>query len=313
MKPRLKVSFSGGKTSGYMTKRILDEYSDKYDITVIFANTGQENEATLKFVHDCDTHFGFNTVWVEAVVNHGVRKSSGFKVVNYETASRNGEPFEEGCKKYGVPNMTFLWCTRELKLNAMYSYMDSIGWEKGSYDTAIGIRMDEKRRVSVNADVGKIVYPLIDWFPSDKQDVNDFWEDQDFTLELLEHQGNCKWCYKKSDKKLYRLAQENPEIFDFPMRMEDQYGYCGARKEGMTEQRVIFRRHRDTRMLLAEAKIMNLPHRVEEMSRLESDLDGGCSESCEIYPTEVPTEGKIYRIQESLPLEDEVEDYDEDY
>ena len=44
---------SGGRTSAFMTKKILDEYSDQYEIVVCFANTGQENDATLDFVKEC--------------------------------------------------------------------------------------------------------------------------------------------------------------------------------------------------------------------------------------------------------------------
>lgn len=61
-KPRLLVLFSGGRTSAYMTYRILKEYADQYEIVVCFANTGRENPETLDFVRDCDQHFGFNTV-----------------------------------------------------------------------------------------------------------------------------------------------------------------------------------------------------------------------------------------------------------
>ena len=35
---KLVISFSGGRTSGYMTKKILDTKRDEYDIKVIFAN-----------------------------------------------------------------------------------------------------------------------------------------------------------------------------------------------------------------------------------------------------------------------------------
>ena len=45
-----------------------------------FANTGQEHEKTLDFIHNCDTHFNFNTVWIEAVISKEKRcwyKSKG--------------------------------------------------------------------------------------------------------------------------------------------------------------------------------------------------------------------------------------------
>jgi len=43
------VSFSGGATSGFMLKQILDSYSGVLpdNIVVCFANTGLEHEKTL--------------------------------------------------------------------------------------------------------------------------------------------------------------------------------------------------------------------------------------------------------------------------
>ena len=49
MKENLLLSFSGGRTSGYMTKQVLDNYSDKYNISVVFANTGLEQKKTLEY------------------------------------------------------------------------------------------------------------------------------------------------------------------------------------------------------------------------------------------------------------------------
>jgi len=36
-------------------------------------------------------------------------------LVTFETASRNGEPFEEMIQKYGITNMQSPQCTRNLK------------------------------------------------------------------------------------------------------------------------------------------------------------------------------------------------------
>ena len=47
------ISFSGGRTSGFMLWHILDAYDGKLpdDVHVCFANTGKEREETLRFVH----------------------------------------------------------------------------------------------------------------------------------------------------------------------------------------------------------------------------------------------------------------------
>ena len=65
---QLLISFSGGATSAYMTKLLLEKLNpNEYEIKVVFANTGKEREETLEFVRDCDIRWGFNTVWVECI------------------------------------------------------------------------------------------------------------------------------------------------------------------------------------------------------------------------------------------------------
>lgn len=295
-KPRLKVSFSGGKTSGLMAKLIKDNWSDLYEIVFVFANTGREDEKTLIFVDRCDKEWGLNVVWLEAEVYHCEERSTGHRVVTFETASRNGEPFEEVIKKYGISNYSFEPCNRELKLNTMNSYMRSIGWD--DYYTAIGIRTDEMRRVSTRAGLAKILYPLVDTWPTDKQDVADFWEEQPFQLGLPEHLGNCVTCWKKSDRKLFQVYAERPEAFEWNDRMEREYGWHGAPWYGTpTEEghpRTFWRGNRSTEQLLAQARGLGvqpfIPIReTRSMAARQFGLDfesGGCSESCEAYPME---------------------------
>lgn len=297
MKPRLKVSFSGGATSGMMAKLVKDELSDTHELLFVFANTGEEDERTLRFVDRCDREWGLGVVWVEAIVHPEFGKGSTHRIVTLETASRHGEPFEEVIKVYGIPNQNFEPCNRELKLNAMNSYMRSIGWK--NYETAIGIRMDETRRVNPMAAANaRIIYPLIDIWPLDKQDVRDFWEDQPFQLGMEEHEGNCKTCWKKSDKKHFRLIAEQPESYEFNRRMEAQYGWHGSPHYGTPApggvKRVFFRDWRSTEDMFEQARELgykpSIPVkevRSHEARQFNLDLDvGGCGESCELYPTE---------------------------
>lgn len=270
-KPRLLVSFSGGKTSGYMAHLLKREWSDVFDLLFVFANTGQEREETYEFVRRCDEYFDLDLVWVEAEVFHGSRKGCGHRVVDFNSADRTGQVFEEMIKKYGIPNQAWPHCTRELKANPIRSYAKSIGWNV--YFTAIGIRTDEAQRGSPD---DAFVYPLISHFPTDKIDVNTFWESMPFTLELEEHQGNCAWCWKKSAKKLHKLIDESPEIFDFPDRMEKLYGLAGHNTDGTS--RVFFRGNKSTEMLFAEHSLM-----ASSEARDDPDLFSGCSESCEPF------------------------------
>ena len=281
MKNNLFISFSGGRTSAYMTYRLLNDWRDQFnDVVVLFANTGQEREETLQFVHDCDTHFGFNTVWVEAVVNPEKGKGTTHKIVNFESASRTGEPFAESIETYGIPNASYPNCTRELKMAPMYSHMRSIGWKKGDYVVAIGIREDEQRRAGSDEN---IIYPFIDIEPVDKQDVNSWWEDQAFNLQLEEHQGNCKWCWKKSLKKHMKLISEDRSMFDFPMAMEKKYKTV----KSPHGDRVFFRGNRSTQDLLnihAELEFEKSIS-IHDQAGFDFDANGGCSEICEVFAT----------------------------
>lgn len=277
MKPRLLVLNSGGRSSAHMTYRILRELADQYEIVVLFANTGQEDEATLRFVNNCDEQLGFGTIWLEAEPVEGKRERTGWKRVTYETASRNGAPYEAVIQKYGLPNKSFPHCTRELKEMPIHGFLwDELGWEKGKYLTAIGMRADEPKRTKNRKPDRQTqqqkVFPLADWWPTTKEDVLEFWEFMPFDLEIPEHRGNCTWCFKKSDAKLRRVWQERKGDFAFPLLMERMYGEVKA-QEGQT--RKIFRLNRSAAQLIALFEETG-----ETEAPLHTSAPGACDEEC---------------------------------
>lgn len=295
-KPRLLLSFSMGKTSARMTELCLERLADQYEMKVVVANTGQELEESLLFGHQCDQHFGFNAVWVEAEIDPEPGAGTRHRIVTYETATRQsseGGPFEAMIQKYGIPGPGRPHCTRELKANAIRSYMLSIGWT--DYTIAIGIRPDEPRRVDEEemrrANLGmnvKFIYPLVDYWYHDKQDVNDWHEELPFQLELEEYEGNCGNCWKKHDPKLYMMARKRPEVFGFTDIMEGRYPRVGAEfaKDPNAPDRVFFRRRRSTKDLLAEAAaVADRPIEVlRRFAQRDPDENGGCAEACHPYP-----------------------------
>lgn len=290
---RLLVSFSGGETSGYMLALCKKELFDKYDeVKVVFANTGQESEKTLQFVDKCGKFFGVDVVWLEADVDMTPRSGTRHKIVSFESADRNGDVFESVIKKYGIPNQSFPHCTRELKLQPITSYCRSIGWERGCYHVAIGIRVDEIDRMDVNAKEKGIIYPLISLRPTTKPMVNAFWASMPFSLGLKGYQGNCQWCWKKSFRKHFTLMRESTAIYEFPMKMEKLHGRAGANRGGAYE-RVFFRGNRSTQDVIKmyesagdfapaedDAKPLNQIDWVGFDELL--DVSGNCSESCEV-------------------------------
>jgi 3'-phosphoadenosine 5'-phosphosulfate sulfotransferase (PAPS reductase)/FAD synthetase len=84
------ISFSGGRTSAYMLWRVLQSNGGKLpDETVVcFQNTGKEREETLEFVRDCSKNWDVPITWLEFTDSE-----TQFKVVDFDSASRNGEPF----------------------------------------------------------------------------------------------------------------------------------------------------------------------------------------------------------------------------
>src|SRR5690625_1540594 len=214
----LLVSFSGGRTSAFMSKLILElpKYKDNEKLFV-FANTGKENEETLKFVNECDKRFGLNLVWLEADVNFYKGKGTDYKIVAFKTASRKGEPFEDVIKKYGLPSKLYRHCTRELKEVPIHKYAkDILGKD---YLTAIGIRADEKHRIGSKPNY---IYPLAEMGFSETI-IRNWWDKQDFDLGIKDYEGNCDLCFLKSQRKKLTLISENPNISDWWKEMEEKY------------------------------------------------------------------------------------------
>ncbi len=269
-------------------------------IVTVFANTGQEREETLDFVDKCDKHFGLNVVWLEAVVHNGARKGTTHSITSYIKAERKGKPFEDVIRKYGIPNQAFPHCTRELKIAPINSYVKSLGWKTGTFHMAVGIRADEFDRMSVGATLKGIVYPLIQWAPTTKPEVNAWWKSQPFRLPLKGYQGNCSWCWKKSMRKHLTLIDEAPEIYNFPREMERKYGRVGyeftVAKSGQhtplaaSYKRTFFRKSMSTDDLFEEYererwKFLRSEDDHTIMPDGYSDLDAqyGCEESCEVH------------------------------
>tara|TARA_R110000764_G_C10941214_1_gene376109 strand:+ start:86 stop:979 length:894 start_codon:yes stop_codon:yes gene_type:complete len=290
-KPKLAISFSGGRTSAVMTKLCVEKFSDTHDIAITFANTGSEHENTLKFVDQCDKHFGWNVTWVEAVVNPEQGKGIRHKVVTFETAARDGEPLEADFAKHGLAGPSWLHCTRDTKELPIKDYLKSaLGWKWGDFWIAIGIRADEMDRISQNREKLKFVYPLADagWT---KEDVKQECASWPFDLDLKgEHYGNCTWCWKKSLRKHLTLAKESPEIFDFPRRMEEKYSKITT-LNGPNSGRQMFRGNMTTVDIIEMAKTKDFePYLDIDQTQMfssasydvELDTGSACGESCEI-------------------------------
>lgn len=275
---RLCVSFSGGKTSAKMAKRVLDEIAGQWDeAVVVFANTGQEHPKTLEYVDACDREYGLGVVWLEAVVDPRPRKVTGHRVVDFKSACRDGRLFEQMSAKYGIPNRQFPHCTRELKLRPMESYLGSVGWTE--YNSAVGIRFDELDRMSPRAMDSGVFYPMIDWRET-KESVALWERTQAARLGIPEHLGNCVWCWKKSFRKLATIVRESPGSFDVARWLEEEYKDCGA-GEG---DRRLFRGRKTVSDLVELARDPGFVPFSDHLFLNDPEMDAGmaCGDGCEI-------------------------------
>ena len=215
------VLFSGGRTSAFLAK-YMKEHPYYKNCIFVFMNTGKEREETLQFADKCDKEFGLNLVYLEALVNNEKGKGTTYTIVDFETASRNGEPFEAMLKKYPLPNNMASNCTRELKQRPIDAYLRD-NYKDFDIIKVVGIRADEAHRKSVNAEIEKVIYPLCDEVKIDSRFIRNWWEKQSFDLGLKDYQGNCDLCFKKSLKKRLTIIKENPESAKWWLEMEQKY------------------------------------------------------------------------------------------
>ena len=251
------ISFSGGRTSGLMLRKILDHYGGSLpgSIQVVYCNTGKEREETLDFIEECSQRWQTPILWLEYVYRKGLGKSEkhSFRVVDYKTASRKGEPFDmvidarqdvkrEKGEPLILPNQGMRFCTGELKQNTKTRYMRSIGVKK--YSNALGIRYDEPRRWMNIHDCpgGRLTgetpkAPLFD-AKLTEADVMQFWKEQPFDLGLSSHEGNCDLCFLKAGWKLDSIIREHPEYADWWIQKEKESGAQFQLKKSFEQRRM---------------------------------------------------------------------------
>lgn len=215
------ISFSGGRSSGYMLWHILASHGGKLpeDIRVVFANTGKERPETLDFVQQISERWGVPITWLE------YRARSGpylYEVVNHNSASRAGEPYDKAVRdRKSLPNPMMAFCSFELKTLTIQRWCRTeLGWT--DYLNVVGLRADERERMAAglarndgDAEAWN-TYPMGDAGVT-KQMVSDFWPRPDgFDLGLPRVNGktpagNCTLCFKKGDATLVGLMRTYPD------------------------------------------------------------------------------------------------------
>ena len=223
------IHFSGGRTSAYMLKRVLDAHGGQLpeNARAIFANTGKEREETLEFVKECSERWNCPIVWLE--YRHDPQAKGGaaapknlHAVVDFKTAARHGEPFESlvMARSY-LPNPTQRICTYELKVETIRRYLQrELGIEQNQVCKYLGIRRDEPRRINqALMEQCQADYPLYH-AGVELQDVTEYWRQSEFDLGIESYWGNCDLCFLKGRTKVLHLISEDPSAAEWWMRME---------------------------------------------------------------------------------------------
>ena len=223
------ISFSGGRTSAYMLRMILDAHGGTLpdDVHVCFANTGKEREETLRFVHECATRWNVRVRWLEwRPAGRGSKAQDRFAEVGYNSADRGGRWFAELIRrKQFLPNSQMRYCTTKLKVETLKWFMVSLGYDR--WVNPVGLRADEMHRVFKQIErnhSGKERFTAVMPLANARVrvgDVNAFWAAQPFDLGLKSYEGNCDLCFLKGRNKRIEIVRERPDLAEWWARQEE--------------------------------------------------------------------------------------------
>jgi 3'-phosphoadenosine 5'-phosphosulfate sulfotransferase (PAPS reductase)/FAD synthetase len=285
------IAFSGGRTSAYMLKHIIDAHGGTLpdDIIVSFCNTGREHEFTLDFVRECETRWHVRVYWLE----FDPHAEENTKFVTYETASRDGTPLRlaiETRPTQHLYNAVSRYCTATCKVRRMQKLMHHfLGYQ--SWHHAMGLRADEMSRVAkamrrAGHDRQYPVCPLAT-AGVNKLDVMDWWADQPFDLKLPNiggesPLGNCVDCHLKVREKLVNILRVMPEVANWPIqqeeRMEKVIRFIPQTTDGPELRHRFFNDGTSFRDLLADANTMNAAGAPMDVGYDTESIDCNCTD-----------------------------------
>jgi hypothetical protein len=240
-------------------------------------DTGSEHPETYRFIRDVVKNTGINLICLRMVplpMNKGVT----YKVVSIDEIKCDLVPYRLMVEKYGIPYFGGAFCTDRMKLKPFKKYCDDTYGKnkKGkplNYETWLGIRIDEQARIKKEPGIRY----LAEISDMDKQDIADLWSERDWRLKRPEHLGNCVFCIKKSLKKVWMAAKDEPELAN---QFTDMlYGAMTGRASEM----IMYR----SKMKFTDVIQIFDDHDYADVSnatkRAGSEDSGSCSESCEVF------------------------------
>ena len=236
------VNVSGGRTSAFLLYKVLEEHRGTLpsNCRAIFTNTGKEFNETLDFLKEIEQRWNVPIIWLEYFHRaHLPGREAGqrawYRRVNYYTASREGQPFDRLLAvKRMVPNMKIRSCTEELKINTARRF---VRHELGDHHhwSYLGIRLEETPRwTKALFKYCRSRYPLVD-AKLTIDDVDKFWKEQPFRLNLRAHQSNCDLCFLKSPRKLKSIMSDEPQRVRWWSEREEMYNSTFLKRQTYLE------------------------------------------------------------------------------
>lgn len=290
------VSFSGGRTSAYLCYLMKEKYGN--DVDFIYMDTGAEHPKTYKFIREVNEHFGLNLTCLRGDFNQPLGNGHSYSVIDINEICPDLEPYRQMVMKYGTPTVASSWCTSRMKEEVHDKYCDDT-YRKGNYQTWIGIRADEPKRLGGVGRSESLKY-MAEVTDADKDDVLDFWSKMPFDLEIPEWLGNCVFCFKKSDLKLAAAQRDEPGLY-----IEWNEMIESAPDRNKKQGRNSAHMYRNQRTLTDVIAMFDGSTGDEIKSRIRGakmTRTGSCSESCEAFSCDADTSLKAEEQSEIVDI-----------
>jgi hypothetical protein len=254
----LLISVSGGRSSATMAIHIYNNAKyDDFNKVMCYANTGLERIETIQFIEKLQNYIGQKIHLIEGIYNLNNGVGVRHKIVDYNNLNMTGAPMWEAIQKRntgsfdGVPSTATPFCSDMTKKRVIHSFAKEY-FGSTKYITAIGYRAEDMPKRISFAEIREMekthIYPLLTDFdkPFTICNLDEYWNKMPFKLEINSKFGNCRLCYKKSDRVIFNTILDDETVIDWYSKAEKYFGGC------------FFRGRRTAVDMLEQAKTPNL-------------------------------------------------------
>ena len=234
------ISFSGGKDSTAMLLLAIER--DTPDLSVVFADTGNEHEQTYDYVRYIESATGVPIRWVKAEFARQIAGKREFVLTKWtskwgapqEAIDRaaaalvpTGIPFLDLCIWKGrFPSTMRAFCSEELKRNPIIEQVQKPLLETGNVISWQGVRRDEsmrrrfltEREMKTTAENGNEMWnyrPILDWTADDCFAIH---KKHGIKHNPLYEQGmgrvGCMPCINARKDELLEISKRFPEVIE---------------------------------------------------------------------------------------------------